>query len=195
MSKDIKVIKKGDYATSTWSGGTTSEICIYPEDAIYKDLNFNYRISSATVDVEESNFTKLDGVYRFITPLDGELKLTHDNTNFVNLNAFEVYEFKGDIDTNSYGKVRDFNLMLANGTDGKLENHLIKDELKIKTSKESVDHIVLFSYDKDVTITIDNNDYKISGMEAIVVKADEDVEMDIKVEEESNILVSTMKIK
>ena len=61
---DIRHLTPADYRTSCWSGGTTTEIFIWPEDADYAARRFAVRISSATVELEESDFTALPGVTR-----------------------------------------------------------------------------------------------------------------------------------
>lgn len=62
MKCEIKVITKEQQKTSTWSGGTTTQLAIYPEDADYGKRNFTWRLSSATVEAEESVFTSLPGI-------------------------------------------------------------------------------------------------------------------------------------
>ena len=70
-------LKKKDYATSRWSGGTTTQLYLYPEDGSYAQRRFQIRVSSAAVELEESDFTPLPGVDRWITPLAGGFTLTH----------------------------------------------------------------------------------------------------------------------
>ena len=109
-----------DYKVGKWSGGTTTELFIWPENADYSTRNFFFRISSAKIDLEESDFTPLDGVTRYITPLSGEFTLTHPNAAPVTLKPMdEPYRFFGDTPTHSKGKATDFNLMLK-GVDGKM---------------------------------------------------------------------------
>ena len=61
-----------------WSGGTTTELFIYPEGATYEDRNFKFRLSIATVESETSEFTPLAGVKRTLMLLHGELTLKHE---------------------------------------------------------------------------------------------------------------------
>ena len=74
----MQIIRKADIQTSNWSGGTTSELFIFPTTSNYKDLNFGFRLSSATIDVDESEFTPLPNVKRQLMLLDGELELIHE---------------------------------------------------------------------------------------------------------------------
>ncbi len=102
-----------DYRTSAWSGGTTTEIFIWPENGSYARREFAFRISSARVDLPESDFTALPGVERYITPLTGGFTLTHGVGAPMVLGPLaEPYRFDGGIDTHCVGQATDFNLML-----------------------------------------------------------------------------------
>ncbi|WP_042274745.1 HutD family protein [[Clostridium] dakarense] len=126
MDNEIKVIRKDEYKTSTWSGGTTTQLYIYPEESQYSKMEFLFRISSAKVEVEESVFTQLPGINREIMIIDGELELEHEGHHNTKLSRFDKDRFSGDWTTRSYGKVTDFNLMMNNGCDGSLEHIEIK---------------------------------------------------------------------
>jgi uncharacterized protein len=119
---NFEIIRASDTKTSAWSGGTTREIYIYPEGSEFKKLNFDFRLSIATVEVEESIFTSLSGVNRTLMVLEGEIKLIHEDHHETHLHQFEQDSFKGDWKTKSVGKVTDFNLMYMNETKGILKH-------------------------------------------------------------------------
>lgn len=121
MSNKMLVKKAEDFVTSKWSGGSTTELYIYPPQSVYREGNFKCRISSATVEVEKSDFTSLPGVKRYLSIFSGELKMIHGEKEEVILKPFEVDCFDGGVPTVSYGKVVDFNLMLKNGADGEMQ--------------------------------------------------------------------------
>ena len=52
----IEHLTAGNFITSTWAGGTTTQLYLYPENGSYANRDFLFRISSATVDLEESGF-------------------------------------------------------------------------------------------------------------------------------------------
>lgn len=109
-----------DYKVGTWSGGSTTELFIWPEGADYAKREFMLRVSSARVDLEESDFTLLQGVTRYITPLSGGFSLTHPGYDPVAMDPMaQPYCFSGEIPTHCVGKATDFNLMLK-GTDGEM---------------------------------------------------------------------------
>ncbi len=111
----MKIIKKEHQAIAKWSGGTTRQIYIYPEGSDYASRQFDWRLSSATVDCESSTFTPLPGVHRHLMILEGKLQLIHQDHYQVELAPLEQDQFEGSWHTLSFGKVIDFNLMLKNG--------------------------------------------------------------------------------
>lgn len=116
------IISENDYKKSTWSGGTTTEMFIYPEGASYAQRDFIFRISSATVDAPQSDFTVLPNVTRHITPLDGVFELFHsdnDGIRRVTLYPMQVDCFDGGVETRCFGNGRDFNLM-TKGVHGRM---------------------------------------------------------------------------
>ena len=122
----IKMYQKEDYPVSNWSGGKTTQLFIYPENSEYAKRNFLFRISSATVDCEHSEFTSLPGVDRVILPLKGNLHLFYEGHGEKVLAPYERDRFDGGWNTVSVGKATDFNLMLREGTKGEVEVHTLQ---------------------------------------------------------------------
>lgn len=153
---EIKIITKEQQQTNAWSGGTTTQIAIYPEDSSYTDRDFLWRLSSAVVELEESNFTKLPGFDRHLMVLEGELKLVHKEHHSVILTQYEQDSFKGCWDTVSFGRARDFNLMLKDGTKGRLEQYdtAVGQKVSIKLEKEDIKQrfLALYCYIGEISI-------------------------------------------
>jgi len=146
MSYDIEIIKKNQHKTSEWSGGTTTELYIYPTDSLYNQRNFKWRLSSAKVEVECSTFTSLPGIARHIMVLEGELLLDHKGHHNATLKALEQDSFSGDWTTTSFGKVTDFNLMMSPGYTGELEAiSFISGEFKEILLHNNVNDVEVFS--------------------------------------------------
>ncbi|MBE6944771.1 MAG: HutD family protein [Ruminococcaceae bacterium] len=102
-----------DFSLGNWSGGSTAQLYIYPENGDYATRQFALRISSATVRIPESDFTPLTGVERWITPLTGGFTLTHPGAHPVVMRPMDApYRFSGGIPTHCVGEATDFNLML-----------------------------------------------------------------------------------
>lgn len=111
----MKHLTEADYSVSRWSGGSTTELAIGPEGARYADRDFLWRVSSATVDLETSEFTPLPDYERLIAPLFGTMVLSHNGGAPVTLDLLEVHAFSGGDSTHCEGKCTDFNLMLRRG--------------------------------------------------------------------------------
>lgn len=129
----MKIITKDQIRTTNWSGGTTSQLYIYPEQSSYEDRDFLFRISSARVEVAASTFTALPGVNRELMILDGTLELEHQGKYKKTLNTFQQDHFPGEWHTTSRGKVTDFNLMTKAPKIGSLTHFSCKRDLPIAT--------------------------------------------------------------
>ena len=159
---NYKVIKASSLKSSPWSGGETTELFIYPKGSEYITRNFNFRLSTATVKVEESTFTSLPGITRTLMVLDGEMTLTHKAHHTVKLGRFDSDNFKGDWHTSSKGKCVDFNLMTMGDTKGTVE------ALQVNKGKEfffsfsdNIQHLVIYVYSGEIKIenaTIETGD-------------------------------------
>lgn len=115
----ITEIRKEDMAVSNWSGGTTTEIMIWPRGSVYAERNFLFRISTAKVELDESDFTPLPDYDRFIASIEGSMLLTHtleggeEKAEVLPLST--VHRFDGGTPTHCVGRARDLNLMLRKG--------------------------------------------------------------------------------
>lgn len=170
----IRHIKASGLITNKWSGGTTTQLAIYPDNAEYKKLDFLFRISTATVEAEESTFTKLPGVSRKIMILDGEIKIEHENHHSKILKKFEQDEFSGGWDTKSYGKATDFNVMTTGNTFGDLEAiSLLKDEQYQFKKSKNYDFLVLYDYTGTFKFKTENDLYLIEKGEVLIINLEE----------------------
>lgn len=153
-----------DYAASAWSGGTTTQLLIWPENGDYSRREFQVRISSATVELEESDFTPLYGVERYITPLSGGFTLTHPGKMPISMAPLDApYRFSGEESTHCMGKATDFNLMLK-GVDGQMI--LAKGECLVKPGLNA------FYAPGNRQYTVDGKVYSMLPGEMLVIFAD-----------------------
>ena len=111
----IQKIAAAQQNVSRWSGGTTTQLAIFPREAVYAERDFLWRLSSAVVELPESDFTPLPDYDRILMILDGELSLLHDGGAEYVLRALEQTAFDGASHTFSRGQVTDFNLMMRKG--------------------------------------------------------------------------------
>lgn len=168
----VKKIIAKDFKVSNWSGGSTKELYIFPENSFYGERNFNFRLSIATTESEESTFTSLPNVNRFLSILDGELFIEHENRYSRTLSKFEIENFDGGWVTKSRGKVTDFNLMLKNCS-GNLE---FKEFLQVNdTEIKNQEFIAIYCIDGNITINgnlLNKNEIMIIEKEEILISSE-----------------------
>ena len=108
-------LKSSDYTESTWSGGTTRQLAIHPREAVYAGREFLWRLSSAQVELSESDFTALPDYDRQIIVLDGEMRISDEGQTEIILPLFVPHAFDGGAATHARGRCTDINLMLRKG--------------------------------------------------------------------------------
>ncbi len=123
--------------TINWASGTSTELFIHPADGSFAARNFLFRISTATVEAEESNFTFFEGITRHLMILKGELELVHEGRYTKHLKPFDQDVFSGEWSTRSKGRVTDFNLMLKAGAEGSLTHHHLQQNTSASFSAHS----------------------------------------------------------
>lgn len=181
--ENINVIKSKNHKTSEWSGGTTTELYIYPSESEYIKKNFKFRLSSARVYEEESTFTILPKIDRKLMVLEGELLLQHENHHTIKLKEFDQDSFCGDWKTKSLGKARDFNLMTSEGCTGTLEHIHIKSNnkkcIKIDSKNEIYEKSTYVIFVVSGTLDISFSDQ----YDSINLEPDDLVILDTKIKE------------
>ncbi len=116
------LIHEKDAQVSNWSGGCTTQLYIYPESSEYKKRNFKYRLSMAVAFEEFSTYTSLPGVERHLISLENKAIVSHNGKYDVCLEPYKIVDvFDGGWETTAQGKIKDFNLMTANGAKGKMQ--------------------------------------------------------------------------
>ena len=183
----INVLKAENFKTSKWSGGTTTELYIYPPEADYKDLDFKFRISTAKVELEKSDFTPLKGISRKLMILDGDIEIHHKNRYSKKLSKFDIDCFEGDWDTSSKGKCRDFNIMCTANTSSKIsvlktENNKSK---KIQVNSNN-SHLLLYCISGTTNISINNESLSIQKGELVVIEENTNIESVIMIQSRNN---------
>ena len=120
-SASLQIIDGKNFQTQRWSGGTTTELFIFPEKSSYALRNFEFRLSMATVETEESDFTPLPDIFRKTLILEGNIMLSHNNESPKVFGRHSVASYEGGWSTKSTGKCTDFNLMTKGRAFGLLE--------------------------------------------------------------------------
>ncbi len=168
---NIKMLKENDFITTNWSGGTTKQLFIYPEDSQYKERNFKIRISTAAVQDEESIFTKLEDVHRIIMLLDGEMKLTFNQNTDVYLNRYDFCELEGTWETVSKGMATDFNLMLREEYKGELDIiKNLKEGNLLLTAANEADMYFIYPDEGNIILYTGHTSYAVNAGNMAVIK-------------------------
>lgn len=121
----LTILKPEQLKTTAWSGGTTTELYIFPPTSNYQKRDFDFRISSAKVEVEKSEFTPLKGFSRQLMLLEGSLQIDHKSHHSITLKPFQKDIFEGDWQTSALGTCTDFNLMLNRSTSGDISSLML----------------------------------------------------------------------
>lgn len=168
-----------------WSGGETTEFAIYPENAKYVERDFVWRLSSASVDVEESTFTKLPDYDRILMVLEGEAVLAHGDERTVKLEAGQQDSFGGDVRTKCFGKIRDYNLIMKKGCEGKLQLADVQNAARQVVQADWGEHTHasygFYCLDGYAVVSIGGEQHMVTKGKQMVVdlEADEKIEMTI----------------
>lgn len=155
-------ISKQNIIPNKWDGGLTYEYFIFPAESKYIDRNFDFRISSATIEKVPSNFTKFSGYFRYLVMLDNSLNICRNGLS-EDYSKYEIFEFDSneEIASNSLGN--DFNLMISH----QISNH----ELTLFEGKvvKNSDWIILYAITPSI-IFINQVDHKLLANECIVIE-------------------------
>lgn len=173
---ELKVCRGSDNLITSWSGGTTTQIAIYPETCEYGNRDFIWRISSAMIELEESDFTSLPGYDRILLVLEGEVILSHEAERVSRLSQYQQDRFDGAGSTKSFGKIRDFNLMYRKGGDATLTIFDLSTEVRsLKEPNHLSDQYDLecqffFCIGEFSVVIVNGTEYLLKMGDALVVK-------------------------
>lgn len=189
LDNKMKIIRSTDFKTTHWSGGTTTELFIYPPDSEYSKRNFTFRLSRATIEVEHSDFTPLPGVRRKLMLLEGELELIHKDHYRKKLLPLEFDVFPGDWETQSIGKATDFNLMLRESAEGTFK--VIKSQEK-RSFEFGVDRDFIVFYALKEGILIE--DIRLNQGDLLVLNESEKEEISVELDQGAVVIVTEVDL-
>jgi len=161
---ETTILSNQQFKVSDWSGGTTTELFIFPPNASYQERNFVFRLSTALVEIEKSTFTSLPGVTRKIMILDGEIRIDHQNHYAKNLRKFDVDTFEGDWKTTSVGRCTDFNLMTTEKIKVDLTAVVIEENQRLDYQVESGwNWVFIYLYSGQINIHLDHDFFTLNS--------------------------------
>jgi len=151
-----EVVTEDHQKTIKWDGGETKELYIYPEDAIYQEERFDFRIAVKVSGTEHSQLRRFEGYKRQIMQLAGEACITHKGKHSITLGPYEQDVSYGDWDTDCEGCGTEISLLTKGAFGGKMEL-LHQGEQAEKTNGEFVSFYCL---EDCVKITLVNGSHK-----------------------------------
>ena len=190
------------YIVSQWSGGTTTQVAIAPEGAVYADRDFLWRISSASVDLDESDFTALPDYHRWISTLKGGMTLSHEGGEKIVLAPYEVHQFDGGVDTHSWGRCTDFNLMLRKGKcQGVVRSAKIAAGQSQEIAFESAPSqqfpqadLILFCGCGAAVVTLGGESVTLNAGESVMVKGAQDAKLEVAATQDAAFMIAEVQI-
>ena len=118
---NITLLRVNDFQVSDWSGGKTKQLYLSPPTGHYSKRDFDYRLSTATVELAESQFSDLSGFHRILMSLDHTLHLHNASRQEETVLApFTPYVFEGSDSITSRGTCTDFNLIYSDHYQGQM---------------------------------------------------------------------------
>ena len=118
---NVTLLKSNDFQVSDWSGGKTKQLYLFPPTGHYGKREFDYRLSTATVELAESQFSDLSGFHRILMSLDHTLHLHNASRQEETVLApFTPYVFEGSDSITSRGTCTDFNLIYSDHYQGQM---------------------------------------------------------------------------
>ena len=165
------ILSAQHFLTSTWSGGSSTQLYIFPTNASYAERDFELRISTAKVEVRESTFTALPSVHRKLMILEGEISITHEGQYSKHLKPFDVDTFSGDWKTTAMGTCTDFNVM----TTGLQQSELYHIAMGAISSynlkpKATCKHLFLYATSGNIELLVMNVNYILEAGNLLVIE-------------------------
>ena len=118
---NVTLLRVNDFQVSDWSGGKTKQLYLSPPTGHYGKREFDYRLSTATVELAESQFSDLSGFHRILMSLDHTLHLHNASRQEETVLApFTPYVFEGSDSITSRGTCTDFNLIYSDHYQGQM---------------------------------------------------------------------------
>lgn len=165
------LLRQAQQTTAQWSGGTSTQLYIFPEGSEYGKHNFRLRISTAAVTDETSTFTSLPGISRQLMILDGTLIIRHADHYTKTLHPFDTDSFDGGWHTTGEGKVTDFNIMTSGDAESLLQCRTVKaGESFITTPSSPSEMIGYYLLEGTAKINMSEDKYTINSKDFLITK-------------------------
>lgn len=163
---DYKIVRKENQKEHLWTGGISKELYIFPDGSTVSSP-FNFRVSTASINPGEYNFTTFKGYKRLLVLLSGNLKLEVDGKNYY-LDPLSHIFFSGDSHTSSLAdeKSIDFNLIFKDNIE-LLDFKITEGEFLGKNlSPKSIN--IFYNLEKNRHVQVNNNEYTLGKEDTFI---------------------------
>jgi environmental stress-induced protein Ves len=186
----IRVQKEKDCKVVNWANGTSTELFVFPADGNFQTRDFIFRISTATVEAEETTFSDFSSLTRILMILEGNITLIHEGRYTKELKPFDQDTFDGSWPTKSQGKVRDFNVMFKENVDGNVV-HFAMNVGQSESFSLSGTHDFFFVQNGSFRF----NDSELQKNDLLIIERENSESIDLKCFEEGELVKVEIQIK
>lgn len=166
----IQIIRDSALKAAIWDGGKTYEYLIFPESAVYAERDFEFRISSASIEKTPSVFTRFNGYQRFLLMLDNDLNLVRNGVK-EHYAKLEIFSFSSADEIVSSSLGQDFNLMLKNGSSAKLS---------VASQFEDISRFLFYFALEEVEVEVNQQKYMLLKKDLLFIKNDDGEEISLE---------------
>lgn len=186
-----KIIVSENFKSVRWSGGHTTELFIFPATADYQKRNFQFRLSTSTVETDKSDFSLLNGISRKLMVLSGHITLNHENHYSRELSEFEIDEFEGNWKTTSDGKCTDFNLMTTVELQSSLNALILEKDQNVSYNiNVTFNWLFIYNFSGEVSLKISAESIRIQTGDLLILREVGGQIVEIKGIEHSALVIS-----
>ena len=186
----IRIQKEKDCKVVNWANGTSTELFVFPTDGNFQTRNFTFRISTATVEAEETTFSDFSSLTRILMILEGNINLIHEDRYSKQLAPFDQDTFDGSWSTKSQGKVRDFNVMFKENVEGKIKHFTINEgQSELFTLSGTYDFFFVQSG------SFRFNDLEIQKNDLLIIEREEKESIDLECIEAADLVKVEIQLK
>jgi environmental stress-induced protein Ves len=186
----IRVQKEKDCKVVNWANGTSTELFVFPADGNFQTRDFTFRISTATVEAEETTFSDFSSLTRILMILEGNITLIHEGRYTKQLKPFDQDTFDGSWPTKSKGKVRDFNVMFKENAAGNV-THFAMNAGESKSFSLSGKHDFFFVQNGSFRF----NDLELQKNDLLIIERENSESIDLKCFEAGDLVKVEIQLK
>lgn len=164
---DYKIIRKKSQKESSWAGGISKELYIFPDGS---NLNtpFSFRVSTATINPGIYNFTPFNNYKRLLILLKGHVNLEIDGNKYF-LEPMSHIFFSGNSKTISIAEKdsEDFNLIFKDDIE-LLTFHITENNISGEILSNKAINI-FYNLEDIKHININNNEYLLEPGDTVII--------------------------